>query len=65
MVKKALLIEGARRIGKYTIAEKFGKNEYETYILIDFNKATITFSSKVAGLSLIAKSCSPSIIPLK
>lgn len=32
----ALLIEGARRIGKSTIAEEFAKNEYESYILIDF-----------------------------
>ena len=38
--KKALLIEGARRIGKSTVAEEFGKNEYETYIIIDFNKAS-------------------------
>ena len=36
---KALLIEGAGRIGKSTVAEKFAKNEYKTYILIDFNKA--------------------------
>lgn len=35
----ALLIEGARRIGKSYIVEAFGKNEYESYILIDFNKA--------------------------
>lgn len=32
----ALLVEGARRIGKSTVVEKFGKNEYESYILIDF-----------------------------
>ena len=38
--KKALLIEGARRIGKSTVAEEFGKNEYETYIIVDFNKAS-------------------------
>lgn len=31
--KKALLIEGARRIGKSTICEEFGKNEYESYII--------------------------------
>ena len=37
--KTALLIKGARRIGKSTIAEQFAKNEYESYILIDFNKA--------------------------
>ncbi len=38
--QKALLIEGARRIGKSTIAEEFGKNEYKSYILIDFNDAS-------------------------
>ena len=38
--KKALLIEGARRIGKSTVAENFAKNEYKSYILIDFNKAS-------------------------
>jgi len=36
--KKALLIEGARRIGKSTVCEEFGKNEYKSYILIDFAK---------------------------
>ena len=35
--EKALLIEGARRIGKSTIIEEFGKREYRSYILIDFN----------------------------
>ena len=38
--RTALLIEGARRIGKSTIVEKFAQREYETYILIDFNKAS-------------------------
>ena len=38
--KKALLIEGARRIGKSTVAEALGRNEYKTYINIDFNKAS-------------------------
>ena len=33
----ALLIDGARRIGKSWIAEEFGKNEYKSYVLIDFN----------------------------
>lgn len=37
--KTALLIEGARRIGKSTVAEEFAKNEYESYILIDFSLA--------------------------
>ena len=36
--KKAFLIEGARRIGKSTICEEFGRNEYKSYILIDFAK---------------------------
>ena len=35
--EKALMIEGARRIGKSTIVEEFGKNEYKSYLLIDFN----------------------------
>ena len=32
----ALLVEGARRIGKSTAVEEFAKKEYESYILIDF-----------------------------
>ena len=32
----ALLIEGARRVGKSTVVEEFGKSEYASYILIDF-----------------------------
>lgn len=35
---KAILIEGARRIGKSTVCEEFAKNEYDNYILIDFAK---------------------------
>lgn len=34
----ALLIQGARRVGKSTIAEEFARNEYKSYILIDFSK---------------------------
>lgn len=34
----ALLIEGARRVGKSWIAREFAENEYETYLLIDFAK---------------------------
>ena len=34
--KKAILIEGARRIGKSTVCEEFAKKEYKSYILIDF-----------------------------
>ncbi len=36
----ALLVEGARRVGKSTIVEQFAQNEYESYILIDFNKTS-------------------------
>ncbi len=35
----ALLIKGARRVGKSTIVEEFAKREYETYVLIDFSTA--------------------------
>lgn len=34
--KYALLIKGARRVGKSTIAEEFAKNEFKSYIMIDF-----------------------------
>lgn len=42
----AILIEGARRIGKSTITEEFAKNEYEQYIKIDFSEA----GSEIHGL---------------
>ena len=37
--RTAVLVEGARRVGKSTVVELFAKQEYESYILIDFNKA--------------------------
>ncbi len=37
---KALLIEGARRVGKSTIVERFARQEYKSYILVDFNTAS-------------------------
>lgn len=36
----ALLIQGARRIGKSTIAEEFARREYKSYILIDFSSVS-------------------------
>ena len=36
--RTALLIEGARRVGKSTIVEVFGKNEYKSYVIVDFMK---------------------------
>lgn len=38
--KTALLIEGARRIGKSTVVEGFAQKEYQSYILIDFSRAS-------------------------
>lgn len=43
--KTAILIEGARRVGKSTLVEQFAKNEYESYILIDFNEASAEVKS--------------------
>lgn len=37
--ESALLIQGARRVGKSYLAEEFARAEYRSYILIDFNKA--------------------------
>ena len=36
--KTALLIKGARRVGKSTLVEDFARNEYESYIQIDFTE---------------------------
>lgn len=36
----AILVEGARRVGKSTLVEEFAKNEYKSYILIDFSEAS-------------------------
>lgn len=36
----ALLVEGARRVGKSTIVEDFGRREYKSYMLIDFTAAS-------------------------
>ena len=35
----ALMIEGARRVGKSTVAEEFARNEYRSYVLIDWQRA--------------------------
>ena len=36
----ALLLKGARRVGKSTVAKAFAENEYKSYILIDFVQAS-------------------------
>lgn len=38
--RTALLIDGARRVGKSYIVEEFAKTEYKTYIMIDFNRVS-------------------------
>ena len=38
--KTAVLIEGARRVGKSTIVRQFAENEYQSYIIIDFSSAS-------------------------
>ncbi len=48
--KTAILIEGARRVGKSTLVEHFAKNEYESYILIDFNEASDDVKSLFSNL---------------
>ncbi len=47
----ALLIEGARRVGKSTIVEQFAKNEYESYILVDFSKTSAETNALFEDLS--------------
>lgn len=39
----ALLIEGARRVGKTALAEEFGQREYASHILVDFSKVSPEF----------------------
>ena len=48
--KSAIMIEGARRVGKSTLVEQFAKNEYESYILIDFNEASEEVKSLFTNL---------------
>lgn len=43
--KTALLIEGARRVGKSTIVREFAQNEYKSHIIIDFANASINILS--------------------
>ena len=49
--KTALLIKGARRVGKSTIAEEFAKREYDSYIAIDFADATDSVWEAVKHIS--------------
>lgn len=49
--RTAILIQGARRVGKSTIAEEFAANEYETYILVDFAACSIEIRELFNDLS--------------
>ncbi len=49
--RTAVLIQGARRVGKSTIAEEFAANEYETYILVDFAACSIEIRELFNDLS--------------
>lgn len=49
--RTALLIKGARRAGKSTLVEEFAKNEYESYILIDFSIASREVNALFSDLS--------------
>ena len=49
--KTAILIEGARRVGKSTLVEEFGKQEYKSYILIDFSKTPKEISELFEDIS--------------
>lgn len=49
--KTALLIKGARRVGKSTIAEVFAKNEYASYIVVDFANAPQNIWEAVANIA--------------
>ena len=47
----ALLIKGARRVGKSTIAEEFAKREYESYIVVNFADATSALWEAVENIA--------------
>ncbi len=49
--RTALLIEGARRVGKSTIVEQFAKEQYKSYILIDFSIASADIKSLFSNYS--------------
>ena len=51
--KYALLVEGARRVGKSWIVEEFAKNEYKKFLIIDFAK-----TSRKNSIIATSSSCS-------
>ena len=51
--KYACLLEGARRVGKTTIAEEFAENEYQTYIKIDFSRDDSNENERILNIQSI------------
>ena len=49
--KSALLIKGARRVGKSTVAEAFAKNEYASYLVVNFDNAPQAVWEAVANIA--------------
>lgn len=49
--KTALMIKGARRVGKSTIAEEFARREYKSYIVVDFSDAPESLWNAVQHIS--------------
>ncbi|MCH4213264.1 MAG: AAA family ATPase, partial [Prevotella sp.] len=49
--KSALLIKGARRVGKSTVAEAFAKNEYTSYLVVNFDNAPQAVWEAVANIA--------------
>lgn len=62
--KTLLLIEGARRIGKSTIEEAFAKNEYSSYILIDFTFSLISINKNVKDILIPSEERKISMYPM-
>lgn len=57
----ALLVQGARRIGKSTVVEEFAKREYVSHIMIDFSKVkpeVLALFQDMSDLNYFFCSCS-------
>ena len=49
--KTALLVEGARRVGKSTLVDEFGRNEYRSHLVMDFFRAPSEIKRTIAPIS--------------
>lgn len=50
--ESAMLIEGARRVGKTFVAEEFGRNEYRSFIVVDFRDEDVVRAFEEYGADL-------------